>query len=114
MAVYASSVTLSQPYRERIGRRMGMVMGTVNITNYNQTLAEITNITKHFIDGVIDVVVIAGNVTDSGYQLAWNTTSKAFKAYFSDLSASTDGPLVEVGSDVDVGETQFVAFGITQ
>ena len=115
MAAYAATVAISNAQPERTGRRFGQIMGTVNVTNYNSTLVELTDITKNFIDsGAVDIVVLSDGVSDSGFQFSWDSTSKSFKAWYSDLSEATDGPLIEVVDDTDVGQVSFVAFGITQ
>ena len=109
---YTATVTADTTMPERIGRRFGMLTGSVDITAYHQTLAEITDITRHFKDTTLGVTVTPCGVTDNGYLLAWNSTSKAFKAYKGDYSASVDGPMVEVGNDVDVGAVKFIAVGL--
>lgn len=109
---YTASVTLDLPKAERIGRRLGMITGTVNITEYNTTLVEITDITKHFEDTTIGITVNADGATDEGYVLSWSATDKALKAWQGDYSTSTDGPLTEVSNGTDVGAAKFIAVGL--
>jgi hypothetical protein len=59
---------------------MGVLSGTCNLSNYNQTLAEITTITKAFLTGG-KLRVVADGLTSNGYVVKWDTTGKAFKAY---------------------------------
>ena len=112
MAAYAATVTVDVAKPDRIGRNYGIVTGTVDITNYNSTVAEITDITKYFLDNSISVTVAPCGVTDNGYWLSWDKTNKAFKAYKGDYSASVDGPAVECADDLDVGAVPFIAVGI--
>ena len=111
MAAYAVTVTFDQPMTERWGRTLAAITGVVDITNYNSTLAEITEITNRF---KILRIVIPDGKSDAGYAFDWVPASKAFKVWQCDLSASVDGPEVECGDDVDVGEVQFLAIGIAQ
>lgn len=108
---YTAAVVLDTRGAVQIGKNSPLhcVSGKCNITAYHATLAEITAITKHF--RVVKAVVTDG-ASDAGYIFDWNRTSKAFKVYKDDLSASTDGPMVEAGNDADVGEVEFIAFGL--
>lgn len=76
---YTASVTLTPRKTERISRSFGMVHGTCDITSYNQTGAEITDITGYF---HTDPVVICDGMTDNGYIVRWNTTDKCFHAFY--------------------------------
>lgn len=109
MAAYAATVTLGNACgRGRIplrGTGVAMIGGTVDVTNYNSTLAEITGITKHF--RRTDFVVVGP--TDNGYLLRWDATSKAFKAF---KATGDSGAMAECGDNVDVGAAEFVAFGL--
>lgn len=81
MAVYAATVTLDSPTPGRLGNTpFGVIGGTCDLTNYNQTLAEITAITGMFLPGG-KIRVIADTLTSNGYAVKWDTTGKAFKAY---------------------------------
>jgi len=109
---YTATVTLDTPKPERGTRNYGLITGTVDITEYNSTLVEITGITKFFHDDTISVTVAPAGATDEGYVLSWSATDKAFKAYQGDYSSSTDGPLTEVSDGTDVGAVKFIATGI--
>lgn len=110
---YTATVTLDLPKAERVGRRLGMITGTVDVTVYNSTLAELTDITKHFLSTAsVAMTVQCDGPTDNGYFLSWDTTEKAFKAWKADYSTSVDGPMIEVSDDTDVGAVKFIAFGL--
>ena len=141
MTAYASTVTLDHVGAERISKNFGMIVGKCDITNYNTTGAEITDITKHF--RTIKRVIVDG-FSASGYLVRWNTTDKCFHAFYPraaqaaattdklTITASgsgniTDGQSVtvnaafrsavdvaagsEVADDVAIGEVNFIALG---
>jgi len=108
MAAYASSVTLDAPHSKPVGVGVRMIRGTVDVTNYNTTLAEITGITEHFRD---TPTVIVGGTTDNGYLVSWVAASKALKAWKFDYDAVADGAAIEAVTDTDIGAVSFVAFG---
>jgi len=154
MAAYASTVTLDTPKAQRVSRDYGMIIGKCDITNYNTTGAEITDITKFFKDDTISIRVINDGLSDNGYLVRWNTTDKCFHAFYAadththtitlsgthagnavelsanandaalgeaggtgytgitGIQANTAGAGAEVASDVDVGEVNFVAYGL--
>jgi hypothetical protein len=116
MAAYAETVTLDHRKAINLGGSMAVLSGRCNITNYNTTVAEITDITGHFQN---DPVVICSGVSESGYLVHWDRTDKGFKAFYptiaSDQTPTADivaAAGTEVVNDVDIGEVQFVAFGI--
>ena len=82
MAAYAATVTADIPHAERISRNYGMLIGKCDITNYNTTGAEITDITRYFDDTTTSVRVICDGLSDNGYVVRWNTTDKCFHAYY--------------------------------
>jgi hypothetical protein len=53
--------------------------GKANITNYNQTLVEVSNITRNF--KTVQNVVCEG-VSTNGYIVRWDRTSKSFKCFY--------------------------------
>ena len=110
MAAYAATVTSLMTRAVKVDAVTGYAMyaGTVNVTNYNQTLAEITAITGKF----KNVIAVSGGVSDSGFVLRWNNTSGAFEAFFADYDAVADGALIEAATDTDVGEVTFIAMGL--
>jgi len=138
MASYAATVTLDTPGVERISRNYGMLAGKCNITNYNTTGVEITGITKYFKDDSVDIRVISDGVSENGYVIRWDPTDKCFHAFYPTAITSSSGTVndalgfatgsnafitanaahsaraaaAEVEDDVDVGEVNFVAFGM--
>jgi len=80
MAAYAATATLPDLKAKKLaGTGLGIVRGTVTLSNYNSTLAEITGITGMFRSAP---TVILGAVSSLGYLVAWDTTSKAIKAFY--------------------------------
>ncbi len=105
MAAYAATVTSSLLKTLKIDDTLGIgvYVGKCDITNYNQTNAEITGITGKF----KTVLAVIAGATDLGYLLEWKTNT--FKAWtFED----TNNVPVQVASDIDVGEGTFIAIGI--
>ncbi len=78
MAVYAATVTIDGQHRSRQRQGLAILTGKCNLTNYNTTLAELTDITKQF---RTILQVVADPVSDNGHLFRWNRTSKAFEAY---------------------------------
>lgn len=109
---YIATFTADAPKPDRIGRNYGLVTGTVDITSYHATLAEITDLTKFFIDNTITITAAPCGITDNGYFVTWVGSSGAFKAWKGDYSASVDGPLVECANDLDVGAFKVIVTGI--
>jgi hypothetical protein len=104
MAAYTQTTTLDFPKSLRLGNSpMGVLAGRVNVTNYNQTLAEITAITGKFKAGGPLRVVVSG-ASSTGYLVIWDTTGKSLKAFVPTTQA-------EVASDTAVGTVDFVAIG---
>lgn len=108
MAAYAYSATVDIPAAIPIGiKGVHILTGSIDITNYNSTNAEVTEITGSF--GTL-LTVIPAAVTDNGYAVSWTGTS--FKAWYGDYNNASDGPLIQVPNDTDVGEFDFIAFGL--
>ena len=104
MAVYAATVSSKMRHATKLlqGGRMAIFAGTVTISNYNQTLVEITAITKKF----KSVVAVISGASSAGNPMTWVNASGAFKAYVSSTGA-------EVANDVaTVGTVNFVAIGM--
>ena len=80
MTAYAATTTIRSPKIIRQLGGMGLVFGRINVTNYNQTLAEITAITSKFKSATLEVLL--GGNSSNGYIVAWDTTSKAVKAWY--------------------------------
>lgn len=79
MAAYAATVTLSVPHVIKGIGPLGVLFGSVSISNYNGTLAEITDITGAFKGAP---VVIPNGVSSNGYLVKWDPTGLAFKCYY--------------------------------
>ncbi len=85
----AYEVTVTTPMKqcERISRSLGLLAGKCNVTTYNQTLAEITAITKYFVTGNVSgftkgiIAVVPTGVSDNGHTFEWDYTTGAFKCY---------------------------------
>lgn len=106
MAAYAATITVDTPRANRIGNtNIGIISGTCNITNYNQTLAAITAITGKFSGGLR---VVAEGASANGYVVTWNVAGSAFKAW---KEGDAAGALVQVANDVNVGTFNFIAMG---
>jgi len=76
---YTASVTLDTPTAKKIGRRLRVLTGQCNITSYDTTGVEITDITKYFRS--IKSVVPDG-VSSNGYVIKWDRADKCFHAYY--------------------------------
>ena len=100
MAAYAATVTLlsGQHIRKGNGPGPAIAFGTIHITNYHQTLVEITAISALVKTGGY---VVMGGTSATGYTLRWNTTSKSFECW----NGST-----QCSSDVAVGVAPFTVF----
>lgn len=87
MAAYASAVTLYGRGVQRVSRDFGILAGKIDITNYNSTTTEETNITRYFKPsgqsglekGIISLQVVS---SENGYILGFNRTTGKFKAYY--------------------------------
>ena len=107
MAAYAATVTSKMRKALKVDQVQGVAMyaGRVNLTNYNSTLVEITGITGKF----KTLISVVGGTAEGGDWVEWVHASGAFKAY---VSNATSGVTEEVADDVDVGEFDFVAYGL--
>ena len=117
MAAYAQTTVVDFDRAERISRNFGVVTGSVDVTNYNQTSTEITDITNKF-TGTNPRVVVDG-ISDNGYLMRWDTTDKSIHAFYptdaSDQTPTADivaAAATEVANDVDVGVVNFHAIGL--
>lgn len=116
MAAYAATVVKIPNVAEKIGLGMTVLFGTIDVTNYNQTVAEITDITNFFRG---TPVVMVDGISDNGYLTNWDVTDEGVKAWYptnaSDQTPTVDiaaAAAVEVANDVDVGKVSFLAIGI--
>lgn len=105
MAAYAASVTLNHRRTQIFGSGLKIIYGSVNVSNYNQTLAEITDITDHF-KGTPTVVI--ESVSDGGYWGTWVAASKAIKCW---IQTGTAAAAAQLSSDTDAGAFNFIAIG---
>ncbi len=113
MAAYTATVSINEKSSIPVmgSGPIRILTGTITLSNYNSTLAEITGITKFF-KRPANVALFAGPVSSNGYHVSWVAASKAIKAWKGDYSESVDGPVVECGNDVNVGTIIFVAIGV--
>ena len=102
---YTAAVTLTDRKPRPIGDGLYILRGTVNVTSYNSTQAEITDITKYFRDTGGPVVILDG-ASDEGYLVAWDTTAKAVKSW-----DHLDSSVGETADDTDIGAVAFIAYG---
>lgn len=80
MAAYAATVTAPDLVAKKLASTgLGILRGSVDVTNYNQTRAEITGITNRFRSAPN---VILGGVSSNGYLVAWDSATKSIKAWY--------------------------------
>lgn len=109
---YTATVTKDTVSVERISRNYGFIVGKCDINPYHTTGAEITDITRYFDDTTVAIRVLNDGLSDNGFCVRWSTVDKCFHAYYGDYDAEADGALIEAVDDADVGEVNFIAFGI--
>ena len=115
MAAYASTVTLAMREAQRIkGTGWGLLIGTIDITNYNATTTEESGITKFFksytVGGSTHKCFVICGMTDNGYTVDFIPTTGKFKAY--QEAGTAAGARTEASEDTDVGAAEFAAFGL--
>ena len=79
MAAYATTVVVNNRNMTPIGGGLGILTGTVDITNYNSTLAAIIAISGMFRS--INAVIL-DSVSDNGYLGRWVSASNAIKCFY--------------------------------
>ena len=112
MAAYAATVSLADRIGQKLaGTPLRVLRGSVNITNYNPTLAEITGITQHFRS---TPTVILGAVSTNGYACSWIPASKSIKCWEDNENATylADQAFGEPAADVNIGSVEFIAIGV--
>lgn len=112
MAAYAATVTISGRKAWRSGvSGFSVLRGTVDITNYNTTLATITGISGKFID---NPTVILNSISTNGICGNWVPVSKSIKAWFPTQQTGSVGnrAAIECATDTNVGAFQFIAIGL--
>lgn len=104
MAAYAQTTTIDQRVPFKVPGQPGykMITGSINLTNYNATLAEITAITGKF--KAAPRVILEG-ISSGGHLVTWVAASKSVKALVSTTGA-------EAATDVNVGTINFIAIGV--
>lgn len=111
MAAYA--YTHTSKMRKAITIHEGVVVksGRINLTNYNTTLATITEISGAFKS---IIAVVPTGPTSLGHMVEWVAASNSFKAWFPTQQTAVAGNRagVEVTNDVNVGAFDYVAFGL--
>jgi hypothetical protein len=88
MAAYASTITIYSQGVERISRNMGILAGRIDITNYNTTTVEETEITRLFRNSAkvgLEKGIISFHVssTEKGFILSFDKSTGKFKAFSS-------------------------------
>lgn len=103
MAAYAATIVTPMKNAERISRSLGVYAGKCAVSNYHQTLAQITAITKFFkptgaagsfAHGIISVDIV--NPSELGYLANWDYTTGCFKCWYADKA--TTGTIVMAAS----------------
>ncbi len=97
------------------GGGWGMLIGTLDITNYNATTTEETGITKFFKPFHIGatshkVFILCQSTSSNGYTMDAITTTGKFKAW--QESGSDTGARTEAATDTNVGTLEFIAIGV--
>lgn len=106
MAAYAYTVTNKFPVAKKLLGFFGvkLLVGSIDITNYNAVLAEVTDISRQFLG---TPVVVCSGVSDGAVSqlVRWVPASKSFQCIVPTTGAET-------ADDVDVGAVEFIAIGI--
>lgn len=87
MSAYAATIVTPMYRPLKIGNDLILFRGTVDVTNYNTTVAEITGITGKFFDG--EPTVVLGGISDNGYLVSWDPTDKGIKAWYPTKTLAT-------------------------
>ena len=113
MAAFASAVTITSQGCERISRNLGILTGKIDITNYNTTPTEITDITRYFKTssetGLEKGIVFAQfTSSENGYVLGFDKSTGKVKAYRATPSGTNSKPAIKitkgaVGSSLETG-----------
>jgi len=107
MAAYSATVISPMKGAERISRSLGVFAGKVSVSNYHQTLAVITGITKYFVPtsnattggfthGIVSVEI--GGPSSAGYIAQWDYTVGCLKCFYADKATTPTGNLVLAAS----------------
>jgi len=108
MAAYAASMTLSQPKARPLTPGIGYMFGTMDVTNYNSTLAEIVDGNGNGLNDFFRSApkVFLSSCSDLGYTGIWDATGKTVKCW-----DQLDAAPGELANDVDAGSFDFIAIG---
>jgi len=110
MAAYSATVTLVDRVANKLSPAgVGFVRGTIDVTNYNTTLAEISDITGLFRG---DPTVVLGGISDNGYLVAWDPTGKAVKAWYPNqalAAAAVTERDTTAGGDIEITDLDAAA-----
>ena len=142
MAAYAVTTVLDFPRAKRVSKGLFMISGYIDITNYNTTPVEITDITSKF---RTVLSVICTSMSGNGYLAKWLVDDKSFLCAYpraaqaavttdmititaSGAANITDGQsctvnaalrsavdasaATEAATDTDIGIVNFVAYGM--
>ena len=100
LAEYVPSLELTKEQDKIV-----IVYGIIDVTNYNQAVAEITDITNMFRG---DPHVILDGMSSGGFHVNWDSADKGVKAWIaSDATAADEAP-----NDATVGTIKFIAIGV--
>lgn len=107
MAAYAQTTVIDLRTSERLHlSRLAILYGTIDVTNYNTTLAEITGITSRF-RGTPRVML--GGISTLGFMGTWIAASKSVKCFYPSVAhqhdfvvgSGTIGTNMEIGLDLN-------------
>lgn len=104
MAAYASTTTLYTLRPINLGEML-ILAGETDLTNYNQTGAEETDITKYFRS--LKTVICMG-LSDNNYPVRWDDTDKCFHAFIDNDAGASD----EAADNTDIGVIPWLAIGV--
>ena len=110
MAAYAETTTstLKRALKVDAVQGMGMFIGKCDITNYNTTVAEITDITGKFVN--LMQVIVTG-ISDNGYLVRWDASDNGFKAYYP-TNTSDQTPTADIVAAAALEVVEFIAVGL--
>jgi len=108
MAAYAATVTLDSPTVKKLGVGVGLLTGTIDVTNYNTTLVEISEITGRFKDVL---TVLVSPVSDNLFLAAWSVAGNAVEFFADEDPAGAAAAFTELADDTDAGAVKFIAIG---
>lgn len=86
MAAYAYSASMiTRVAKKLLGfPGIGLVFGTITLSNYNSIRVEIVELSKPF----LTYIVLTAGMSSNGYETVWDTGSKSLKCYYANPQAS--------------------------